>query len=99
MGITPFLTLMKEVVAHMVQVSQLTLHDVANFEMYLFLTSCFLGIATLRDQAYRRNLIDDVYMDQAGYNCESILEPLPLKVKASASESGHLLVTDDKPKE
>jgi hypothetical protein len=37
-------------------------------------------------------------MDEAGYVCESILEPLQLKVKASASESGHMLVADVKPK-
>jgi hypothetical protein len=37
-------------------------------------------------------------MDEAGYICESIFEPLRLKVKASASESGHLLVADVKPK-
>jgi hypothetical protein len=37
-------------------------------------------------------------MDEVGYVCESILEPLQLKVKASASESGHLLVADVKPK-
>ena len=75
------------------------LHDVAIYEMCLFFNSCLLGTATLRDQAYRKNLIDDVYMDEAGYMCESILEPLQLKVKASASESGHLLVADVKPKE
>jgi hypothetical protein len=72
----PFLTLMQKVVAHMVQVSKLTLHDVANYEMYLFFTSCLLGTATLRDQAYRKNLIDDVYLDEAGYVNESILAPL-----------------------
>jgi hypothetical protein len=95
----PFLALMQRVVDHMVDVSELTLHDVANYEMCLFFSSCLLGTATLRDQAYRKNLIDDVYMDEAGYICESILEPLHLKVKASASESGHLLVADVKPKE
>jgi hypothetical protein len=95
----PFLILMHKVVAHMVQVSKLTLHDVANYEMYLFFTSCLLGTATLRDQAYRQNLIDDVYMDEAGFVNESIFAPLQLKVKASASESGHLLVADVKPRE
>jgi hypothetical protein len=95
----PFLNLMQKVVAHMVQVSRLTLYDVANYEMYFFFTSCLLGTATLRDQAYRQNLIDDVYMDEAGLVIESILAPLQLKVKASASESGHLLVADVKPKE
>jgi hypothetical protein len=95
----PFLALMQKVVAHVVDVSQLTVHDVANFEMCLFFDSCLLGTATLRDQAYRKNLINDVYMDEAGYICESILEPLQLKVKASASESGHLLVADVKPRE
>jgi hypothetical protein len=95
----PFLTLMQEVVAHMIDVSKMTLYDVANYEMFLFFSSCLLGTAKLRDQAYRKNLIDDVYMDEAGYVCESILEPLHLKVKASASESGHLLVADVKPKE
>jgi hypothetical protein len=95
----PFLALMRKVVAHMVDVSQLTLQDVANYEMFLFFTSCLLGTATLRDQAYRKNLIDDVYMDENGFICESILEPLQLKVKASASESGHLLVADVKPKQ
>jgi hypothetical protein len=82
----------------MIDVSQLTLQDVANYEMFLFFTSCLLGVATLRDQAYRKNLIDDIYMDESGFICESILEPLQLKVKASASESGHLLVADVKPK-
>jgi hypothetical protein len=95
----PFLALMQQVVHHMVDVSKLTLHDVANYEMCLFFNSCLLGTATLRDQAYRKNLIDDVYMDEAGYICESILEPLQLKVRASASESGHLLVADVKPRE
>jgi hypothetical protein len=95
----PFLALMQRVVSHMVDVSQLTLQDVANYEMFLFFTSCLLGTATLRDQAYRKNLLDDVYMDEAGYVCESIFEPLQLKVKASASESGHLLVADVKSKE
>lgn len=95
----PFLALMQKVVHHMVDVSELTLHDVANYEMCLFFTSCLLGTATLRDQAYRKNLIDDVYMDESGFICESILEPLQLKVKASASESGHLLVADVKPKQ
>jgi hypothetical protein len=90
---------MQKVVAHMVDVSQLTLHEVANYEMFLFFTSCLLGTATLRDQAYRKNLIDDVYMDENGFICESILEPLQLKVKTSASESGHFLVADVKPKE
>jgi hypothetical protein len=94
-----FLALMQKVVAHMVDVSQLTLHDVANFEMCLFFSSCLLGTATLRDQAYRKNLIDDIYLDEAGYVCESIFEPLQLKVKASASESGLLLVADVKPRE
>jgi hypothetical protein len=95
----PFLALMQKVVAHMIDVSKMTLYDVANYEMCLFFSSCLLGTATLRDQAYRKNLIDDVYMDEAGYICESILEPLHLKVKASASESGLLLVADVKPKE
>jgi hypothetical protein len=95
----PFLALMQRVVRHMVQVSELNLHDVANYEMYLFFTSCLLGTATLRDQAYRQNLIDDVYMDEAGHVNESIFAPLQSKVKASASESGHLLVADVKPKE
>jgi hypothetical protein len=95
----PFLALMQKVVDHMVDVSKLTLQDVANYEMCLFFNSCLLGTATLRDQAYRKNLIDDVFMDEAGYVCESILEPLQLKVKASASESGHLLVADVKPRE
>jgi hypothetical protein len=95
----PFLALMQEVVAHMIDVSKMTLHDVANYEMFLFFSSCLLGTATLRDQAYIKNLIDDVYMDEAGYICDSVFEPLHLKVKASASESGHLLVADVKPKE
>jgi hypothetical protein len=82
----PFPALMQKVVAHMVQVSKLTLYDVANYEMYLLTTSCLLGTATLRDQAYRKNLIDDVYMDEAGYVNESIFAPLQLKVRASASE-------------
>jgi hypothetical protein len=95
----PFLALMQKVVAHMTDVSRLTLHDVANYETCLFFTSCLLGTACLRDQAYRKNLINDIYMDENGFICESILEPLQLKVKASASESGHLLVADVKPKE
>jgi hypothetical protein len=94
-----FLALMQKVIEHMTDVSKMTLYDVANYEMCLFFSSCLLGTATLRDQAYRKNLIDDVYMDEAGLVCESILEPLHLKVKASASESGHLLVADVKPKE
>jgi hypothetical protein len=53
----------------------------------------------LRDQAYRTKVIDDVYVDENGFICESIpLEPLQLQVKASASESGHLLVADVKPR-
>jgi hypothetical protein len=95
----PFLALMQKVVSHMIDVSQLNLYDVANYEMYLFFTSCLLGTATLRDQAYRKNLIDDVYMDENGFICESILQPLQPKVKASASESGHLLVADVKSKQ
>jgi hypothetical protein len=95
----PFLALMQKVAQHMIDVSQLTLQDVANYEMYLFFTSCLLGTATLRDQTYRLNLLDDVYMDEAGYVCESIFAPLQLKVKASTSESGHLLTADVKSKE
>eukprot|EP00953_Heterococcus_sp_UTEX-ZZ885_P017678 9891-Heterococcus_DN1.PRE.1 len=95
----PFLALMQQVVEHMVNIGKLTLHDVANFEMYLFLSSCLLGTAVLRDQAYRKNLIDDVYMDENGFICESIFAPLQLKVQASASEAGHLLVANCKPRE
>jgi hypothetical protein len=95
----PFLVLMKRVAQHMIDSSDLTLQDVANFEMYLFFTTCLLGTATLRDQTYRLNLIDDVYMDEAGHVCESIFAPLQLKVKASSSESGHLLVADVKSKD
>eukprot|EP00953_Heterococcus_sp_UTEX-ZZ885_P019842 11082-Heterococcus_DN1.PRE.1 len=98
-GSEEFLALMQEVTQHMMEVSTLTLHDVANYEMCLFFTSCLLGTATLRDQAYRKNLIDDVYMDEAGLICESIFAPLQLKVKASSGESGHLLTADVKPKE
>jgi hypothetical protein len=94
-----FLALMQKVVEHMVKIGKLTLHDVANFETYLFFSSCLLGTAVLRDQAYRRNLIDDVYMDENGFICESIFAPLQLKVQASASEAGHLLVADCKPRE
>jgi hypothetical protein len=94
-----FLALMQEVAQHMMEVSKLTLHDVANYELCLFFTSCLLGTATLRDQAYRQNLINDVYMDEAGFICESIFAPLQLKVKASSGESGHLLTADVKPKE
>jgi hypothetical protein len=90
---------MQKVVEHMVTIGKLTLHDVANFEMYLFFSSCLLGTAVLRDQAYRKNLIDDVYMDESGFICESIFAPLQLKVQASASEAGHLLVADCKPRE
>jgi hypothetical protein len=96
---TVFLTLMAKVAQHMIDFSKLTLHDVANYEMYLFFTTCLLGTATLRDQTYRLNLIDDVYMDEAGFICESIFAPLQLKVKASTSESGHLLTADVKSKE
>ena len=67
--------------------------------MYLFFTTCLLGTATLRDQTYRLNVIDDVYMDEAGHVCESIFEPLQLKVRASTSESGHLLTADVKARE
>lgn len=94
-----FLVQMQQVAEHMVTVSDLTLHDVANFEMYLFFTSCLLGTATLRDQTYRRNVIDDVYIDEAGCICESIFAPLQLKVKASSGESGHLLTADTKCRE
>ena len=83
----------------MIDFSELDLHDVANYEMYLFFTSCLLGRATLRDQTYRLNEIDNVYMDEAGFVCESIFEPLQLNVKASTSESGHLLTADVKAKE
>jgi hypothetical protein len=95
----PFLALMRRVAQHMIEFSQLTLHDVANYETYLFFTTCLLGTATLRDQTYRLNLIDDVYIDEAGFICESIFAPLQLKVKASTSESGHLLTADVKAKE
>jgi hypothetical protein len=94
-----FLVLMQRVAQHMIEFSDLTLQDVANFEMSLFFTTCLLGTATLRDQTYRLNLIDDVYMDEAGHVCESIFAPLQLKVKASSSESGHLLVADVKSKD
>jgi hypothetical protein len=40
-----------------------------------------------------------VYIDEAGFICESIFQPLRLKVKASTSESGHLLTADVKAKE
>jgi hypothetical protein len=94
-----FLAQMQKVVEHMVTIGKFTLHDVANFETYLFFSSCLLGTAVLRDQAYRRNLIDDVYMDENGFICESIYAPLQLKVQASASEVGHLLVADCKPRD
>ena len=51
--------------------------------MFLFFTSCLLGTATLRDQAYRKNLIDDVYMDESGFICESILEPGILRCRCA----------------
>jgi hypothetical protein len=54
----PFLTLMQKVVAHMIDVSKMTLYDVANYEMCLFFSSCLLGTATLRDQAYRKKELD-----------------------------------------
>ena len=92
----PFSALMQDVAQHMIDFSQLTLQDVANYEMYLFFTTCLLGTATLRDQTYRLNVLDDVYMDEAGHVCESIFAPLQLKVKASTSESGHLLTADVK---
>jgi hypothetical protein len=91
-----FLALMQKVAKHMIDFSELDLQDIANYEMYIFFTSCLLGTATLRDQTYRLNLIDDVYMDEAGFICESIFAPLQLKVQASTSESGHLLVADKK---
>ena len=90
---------MQKVAKHMIDFSELDLQDVANYEMYLFFTSCLLGTATLRDQTYRLNVIDDVYMDEAGHVCESIFAPLQLKVKASTSESGHLLTADVKAKD
>jgi hypothetical protein len=71
-----FLALMQKVARHMIDFSQLDLQDVANYETYLFFTSCLLGTATLRDQTYRQNVIDDVYIDEAGHICESIFEPL-----------------------
>jgi hypothetical protein len=94
-----FLTLMQLVIQHMIEVSSLTLQDVANYEMFLFFDSCLLSVATLRDQTYRRNLINDVYMDQAGHINEAIFAPLQLKVTAGVSESGHLLTADVKSKE
>jgi hypothetical protein len=94
-----FLTLMQLVTKHMIEVSNLTLQDCANYEMFLFFDSCLLGVATLRDQTYRRNLINDVYMDQAGHINEAIFAPLQLKVTAGVTESGHLLIADVKSKE
>ena len=94
-----FLALMQLVIQHMIEVSSLTLQDVANYEMYLFFDSCLLGVATLRDQTYRRNLINDVYMDEAGHINEAIFAPLHLKVTAGVTESGHLLTADVKSKE
>jgi hypothetical protein len=94
-----FLTLMQLVTKHMIEVSKLNLQDVANYEMYLFFDSCLLGVATLRDQTYRRNLINDVYMDQAGHINKAIFAPLQLKVTAGVSESGHLLTADVKSKD
>ena len=69
------LTLMQKLVQHMIKVSQLDLQDAANFEMFIFITTCLLGTATLRDQTYRLNLVDDVYMNEAGHICESICIP------------------------
>ena len=40
-----FLALMQNVAQHMIDCSHLTLQDVANYEMYLFFTSCLLGTA------------------------------------------------------
>jgi hypothetical protein len=82
-----------------IALSNLTLLDVTNFEMYLFFVSCLLGTATLRDQTYRRNLINDVYIDETGHVCEAIYAPLQLKVKAGVTESGHLLTADVKAKD
>jgi hypothetical protein len=96
---TQFVALMQLVIQHMIEVSDLTLQDVANYEMYLFFDSCLLGVATLRDQTYRRNLISDVYMDQAGHVNEALFAPLQFKVTAGVSESGHLLTTDVKSKD
>jgi hypothetical protein len=67
--------------------------------MFLFFDSCLLGVATLRDQTYRRNLINDVYMDQAGHINEAIFAPLQLKVTAGVSETGHLHTADVKSKD
>jgi hypothetical protein len=63
-----FLALMQLVIQHMIEVSSLTLHDVANYEMYLFFDSCLLGVATLRDQTYRRNLINDVCLHGSSWS-------------------------------
>jgi hypothetical protein len=90
---------MQLVIQHMIEVSSLTLQDVANYEMYLFFDSCLLGVATLRDQTYRRNVINDVYMDQAGHINKAIFAPLQLKVAAGVPESGHLLAADVKSKD
>jgi hypothetical protein len=90
---------MQLVAKHMVHVNDLTLHDVANFECYLFFTSCLLGTAVLRPQSYRDNLIHDVFMDRDDRINEFFADANALKVQAGLSESGHLLVADVKSKE
>jgi hypothetical protein len=94
---TDFDVLMTKVSHHMIDGSQLSLQDVANFELSLFFTSCLMGTATLRDQTYRSNLLSEVYMNESGLVCESIARPLQLKVQAKECESGLLLVADTKP--
>jgi hypothetical protein len=94
-----FVEQMQLVAEHMVRDGQVTLHDVANFEWYLFFTSCLLGTAVLRPQSYRDNLINDVFMDSDDRINEFFRDPNSLKVQAGLSESGHMLVADAKSKE
>jgi hypothetical protein len=96
---TSFVEQMQLVAKHMVIDGQVTLHDVANFEWYLFFTTCLLGTAVLRVQSYRDNLIDDVFMHSDGRINEFFRDPNSLKVQAGLSESGHMLVADVKSKE
>jgi hypothetical protein len=93
----PFLNQMQLVAQHMIDESRFSLNDVADFECYLFFTSCLLGTATLRAQSYRHNLIDGVFMDEDGFIHESLRDPLILKVKGGLS--GCVLTADMKPKD
>jgi hypothetical protein len=85
----PFLKKMQLVAEYMVTKGELSLHDVANYECYLFFTSCLLGTYVLTPQTFKKNLINDVFMDDNLYIHESFATPL----------SGGLLITDVKSRE